>query len=125
MGDRNKEICGKTEEYIRIKNPGYGDVFIRGVRVYPQNIYAVAKDHSQRAILGTLFNVDVNVLLRPGEDWDLPIIKLPRKLDEPKDTSSRRVCFLVSWRKTSSTWLPQVPVITSTHDIERIAAAAT
>ena len=38
----------------------------------------------------------------------------------------RRVFFLVSWRKTSSTWLPQVPVVimTSTRDIEGIAAAA-
>jgi hypothetical protein len=40
-----------------------------------------------------------------------------------KDVSSRRVCFLIYWRKTSSTWLPQVPVITSTHHIEHIAAA--
>src|SRR5262249_59301643 len=28
-------------EYIRIKNPGHGDLFIRGVRAYPPTIYGV------------------------------------------------------------------------------------
>jgi hypothetical protein len=124
--DATKRFTGTPEEYIRIKNPGYGNVFIRKVRVFPQNIYGVAKDPSVRAITSALFNIDVNVLLRPGKTHDLGIIKSPKKLDEPQDAPSRRVCFLIYWRKTSSTWLPQVPVVimTSTGDIERIAAAA-
>jgi hypothetical protein len=124
--DATKRFTGNPEEYIRIKNPGYGNVFIRKVRVEPLNIYGVAKDPSVRAITSALFNMDVNVLLRPGKTHDLGIIKFPKKLDKPQDAPSRRVCFLIYWRKTSSTWLPQVPVVimTSTGDIERIAAAA-
>src|SRR5262249_57374417 len=86
----------------------------------------VAKAPWARAITAPLSNVDVTVLLRPGKPHDRGIIKSPKKLAEPQDASSRRVCFLIYWRKTSSTWLPQVPVVimTSTGDIERIAAAA-
>jgi hypothetical protein len=48
--DATKRFTGNPEEYIRIKNPGYGNVFIRKVRVEPLNIYGVAKDPSVRAI---------------------------------------------------------------------------
>jgi hypothetical protein len=34
-------------EYIRLKNPGYGDVFVLGLRAYPR-IYDVAKDREAR-----------------------------------------------------------------------------
>jgi hypothetical protein len=114
-------------EYIRVKNSGHGDLFIRGVRAYPPTIYGVSRDRSSKAIADALsFNIDVNVLLGPGEACDLPIID-GRDPKVSKDAPSRRVCFLIYWRKTSSSWLPQVPVpvITSTHDIQRIAAAAT
>jgi hypothetical protein len=86
----------------------------------------VAKDHSVRAISSSLYG-DVKVLLSPGEAQYLPIIELPKDLDAPIKTAGRRVCFLIYWRKTSSTWLPQFPVIimTSTDDIKRIAEAAT
>jgi hypothetical protein len=121
-----RERWGNPEDYICIKNPGHSDVFIREVRVYPQaarKLYGVAKGHSAKSILSSLRD-EVNVLLRSGDEEYLPIIPL---LDEPTVTPPRWVCFLVYWRKTSSTWLPQVPVpvITSTHDIQRIAAAAT
>ena len=112
-------------EYIRLKNPGYGDVFVLAVRAYPR-VYDVAKDRSTRAaITDTGFQRDVRVLLKQNKEWDLKIFPNRRKL--PEGSASRRVYFLIFWRKTSSTWLPQVPVVimTSTGDIERIAAAAT
>jgi len=108
-------------ECIRLRNPGYGDVFVLRVRAYPR-VYDVAKDRSVRAaITDTALKSDVRVLLKQSEKWDLPIFP---KL--PTGSPSCRVFFLVSWRKTSSTWLPQVPVVimTSTRDIEGIAAAA-
>jgi hypothetical protein len=123
-----KRFSGNPEEYICVKNPGHSDVFILGVRVHPKTpqIYGVAKDHSVRAISSS-FHGNVNVLLPPGKEQYLPIIELPKDLDAPIDTAGRRVCFLIYWRKTSSTWLPQFPVIvmTSTDDIKQIAAAAT
>jgi len=120
-----KRFAGNPEDYICIKNPGFSDVFIRGVRVYPKRIYGVAKDNSTKAIASS-FYADVNVLLPPGEEQYLPIIEFPKDLDKPLDTSRRWVCFLIFWRKTSSTWLPQFPilVITSTRDIESISVAA-
>jgi hypothetical protein len=90
-------------------------------------MYGVAKDLSARALIwSSLYGDDVNVLLPPGKDQYLPIIELPKDLDAPIDTARRRVCFIIYWRKTSSTWLPQLPawVLTSTDHINRIAAAA-
>lgn len=112
-------------EYIRLKNPGYGDVIVLGVRAYPR-VYDVAKDRSVEAtITNTGFQRDVRVLLKQNEERDLPIFPNRRKL--PEGSASRRFCFLVFWRKTSSTWLPQAPIMifTSTGYVEQIAAAAT
>src|SRR5262249_16744570 len=63
-----RRFSGDPEDYICVKNPGYGDVFIRAVRVYPKTpkIYGVAKDQSAKAITSS-FYADVNVLLPPGE----------------------------------------------------------
>jgi hypothetical protein len=121
-------------KYIRIKNPGPADVFIRGVRAYPSRTYHIAKDHSARAILEATFNIDVNVLLGQGEVCDLPIIEPSKPVEEPKDQhgvaevqQDQPVRFVIYWRKTSSSYLRQVPVMimTSTRDIERIGESAT
>jgi hypothetical protein len=65
---------------------------------------------------------------------DLPIIERSKPVEEPKDQHSvaevqqdQPVRFVIYWRKTSSSYLRQVPVMimTSTRDIERIAEAAT
>src|SRR5262245_61841247 len=64
-------------KYIRITNPGPGDVFIQGVRASPSGIYGIAKNHSNDAILQAttpkIYGVaDLQALLRPGEKCDLP-----------------------------------------------------
>jgi hypothetical protein len=113
-------------KYIRIKNPGPADVFILAVRAYPSKVYSIAKDHSTEAIVGAAsFNVDVNVVLWQGEERDLPIIDVSKP--DQRNTADRPVRFVIYWRKTSSSWLRQVPVVvwTSTRDVERIANAAT
>jgi hypothetical protein len=112
-------------EYIRIKNPGPADVFILGVRAHPP-IYGIAKDHSAGAIVEATLNIDANVLLWQGETCDLPLIDLRNQAEIPKDAPPQPVRFVIYWRKTSSTWLRQIPVVimTSTHDIKRMAKAA-
>jgi hypothetical protein len=111
-------------EYIRIQNPGPVGVFIKRVRAYPPGIYGVAKDRSPGAMMKAQINIDVNVLLGPGETYDLPLLPLRNPSGVAKDQPVR---FLVYWRKTSSSYLRQVPVVimTSTDDIHRSAAAAT
>ena len=111
-------------EYVRVVNPGPGGVFIRRVDVHPP-IYGLAKDHSARAIAGTLVDGDVDVLLEPGQAHDLVIIDRRNQLEV--DAPLQRVYMFIHGRKTSSSWLWQfpVPVVISTHDIQRIAAAAT
>ena len=52
--DATKRFTGNPEEYIRIKNPGYGNVFIRKVRVEPLNIYGVARPLGPSNYLGPL-----------------------------------------------------------------------
>jgi hypothetical protein len=110
-------------EYIRIQNPGPVGVFIKSVRAYPQGTYGIAKNRSPGAMIKAQINIDVNVLLGPSEICDLPILPLRDPSEAAKDQPVR---FLVYWRKTSSSYLRQVPVLimTSTGDIQRIAAAA-
>jgi hypothetical protein len=107
---------------IRIKNPGPTDLLIQGVRPHPASIYGVAKNHSIRATM-TAVNADVNLLLPPGQEHEFAI--LDRR--SAQKGASQRVRFSIYWRKTSSTWLPQFPVVihTSTDDIQRIIDAAT
>jgi hypothetical protein len=109
-------------KFIRIKNPG--------PRAYPAGIYGVAKNDSSDAILQAtvpqIFGVaDLHALLRRDAEYDLPIYYLSKtKMDLEGNLPSRRVCFLIFWRKTSSTWLPQFPVwiMTSTRDLDHMAA---
>jgi hypothetical protein len=115
---------------IRITNPGPTGLLIRRARVLPTGIYAVAKNRDIKPIMAALGDATVeganvlNVLLPAGQEHDLAIID--RRNDEDvRKNISRWVCFCISWRKTSSTWLPQLPVFifTSTGTIQRIAAA--
>jgi hypothetical protein len=111
--------------YIRIKNPGPADVFILAVRAYPSGTYFIARDQSSQAIVDASLKIDTNVLLWQGETRDLPILPFRKPSEMAKD-APQAVRVVIYWRKTSSSWLPQVPVmiITSTADIERMAKAA-
>jgi len=115
------ETLGGTREYISIKNPGDSNLLILGVSVHPP-IYGVGKDRSAGAAVAEAAKRDWSLLLRAGDTRDLPIFDHRNQKDVSKN---QRVRFLIRWRKTSSPWLPQVPVPhwTSTNDIRRIAAA--
>jgi hypothetical protein len=74
--------------YIHIKNPGPGDVFIQEVRVDPP-IYHVVKDESDTAIAGAAFyDLGASVILRKGEERDLPIIDRRSQLGLSKEGPS-------------------------------------
>jgi hypothetical protein len=110
---------------IHIKNPGPTDLLIERVRTRPPEPYSVAKDHSIKAISSAaLEGVDVHLLLRPGQEHELAIVD--RRLGVAQKGVSQRVRFSIYWRKTSSTWLPQFPVVihTSTKGIQQIIDAA-
>jgi hypothetical protein len=127
--------------YLRIQNPGPADVFIKRVCAYPP-IYGVLKDQLPDEVAKALdaldegdvkamADIDVNVLLWQGQTYDLPIFEFPKPVKAPNQSDAAEVPqdqpvrFVIYWRKTSSTWLRQVPVriFTSTRDIESIAAA--
>jgi hypothetical protein len=123
-----KKFGANAFKCIRIKNPWHGDVFIKGVRALPAGVYGIARDHSNDAILQAtapqLFGrAGLHVLLRRDGEYDLPIFYLPKPVDMAE--KNRLVCFLIFWRKTSSSWLPQVPVpvINWTAYIDGIADA--
>jgi hypothetical protein len=67
----------------------------------------------------------------PGDPETPGVPRDPETSDVPRDPETparpRRVSFYIHWRKTSSSWLWQIPVTvrSSTCDIEQIAAATT
>jgi hypothetical protein len=121
-----KEFGVNPYAYIHIKNPGPGAVFIQEVHVDPP-MYRVAKDDSAESIADAGFNdLGASVILRQGEERDLPIIDRRDQLGISKDAPSQTVRFAIYWRKTSSTWLWRAPVwlVTSTDHIKQMEDAA-
>jgi hypothetical protein len=116
-----KKYGANSFKCIRVHNPGPADVFIVRVHADPP-IYAVAANHSEKAVMAAASSDDVNVLLRSGETCELLIFE---PVDLPKDAPPQQVRFTIYWYKTNSSWLwqPAITVKTSTRDIGSIADA--
>jgi len=69
----------------------------------------IMRDHSTESAYDATAGLPVNVLLNAGQSAAFPIVVLNGRL---LDEGAPRTPFLIiiSWRKTSSMWLPQVPV---------------
>lgn len=83
----------------------------------------ITDDAILQATVPGLYGVaDLQLLLQPGGKFDLPIMDLR----QPEDRPSQRVRFVISWRKTISMRLWQIPAsfTITTGDFERMAAAA-
>jgi hypothetical protein len=106
--------------YVRVKNVGAIDVIVFDIKASPRS-FEISKDHSVRGLAGAISDKPSFAILPPGAEQDFPFFRNPKRVGE-KDYAGR-IRLLVYWRKSSSTWLRQVPifVFTSTEDLERIA----
>jgi hypothetical protein len=106
--------------YVRVKNIGAIDLIVFDIGASPRS-FEISKDHSVRGIAGAILNEPSFAVLEPRGELDFPFFRNPKREGENEYTG--RIRFSVYWRKSSSTWLRQIPinVFTSTDDLERMA----
>jgi hypothetical protein len=96
--------------YIRIKNLGPMDIIIQRIKSRPSAV-KVAKGNSLTDFLHGAIDELEPTAIAPQETHDFFFWER-RDVDAPR---TRTVLFLVYWRKASSTWLPQIPIVISAH----------
>jgi hypothetical protein len=110
--------------HLRVKNMGQQDVLLRRLFSIPQ-LYQVSKDDSAKAIIeAQIYETPFAAVLQPGEHMDFPVFA--SELGRALTPESRAPCaFVISWRKASCPWLPQIPVchFTSVYTIGQLKKA--
>jgi hypothetical protein len=98
--------------YIRIKNLGPMDIIIQRIKSRPSN-FGIAKDKgtSVKEVADAMSGKLEPTAIAPQETHDFFFWER-RDVDAPR---TRTVWFLIYWRKASSTWLPQIPIVISAH----------
>ena len=106
--------------YVRVKNVGAIDAIVFDIEARPRS-FEISKDHSVGGIAGAILNKPSFAILEPGQELDFPFFKNPKREGDKEYVG--RIRFSVYWRKSSSTWLRQIPihVFTSTVDLEQMA----
>ena len=103
----------RLSEYHRevfCRNLSRHDIVITKISSIP-NAVMVAADDSLRGV----FNADAGngfaAILKPEEDRGFPIIFRKGELVDRESTTRAPFVIVVSWRRTRSTWLPQMPAV--------------
>jgi hypothetical protein len=107
---------------LRVKNIGQQDVLLRRLFSFPP-LYRVTKDDSSLAIVQAQYRPFIAVL-QPDEQIDFPVFP-SRSGRVPTREGWESCAFMISWRKATCPWLPQIPVclFTSVHTIEQLKKA--
>jgi hypothetical protein len=105
-------------EFLHIKNIDSIDILIIGIKAWPR-FFKAAKDDNAITLVNAGAGEPLLVLLSPGEEREFPFFKSGGQSTE----GSCRITIAVRWRKSTSTWFPQIPkmIFTSTEDIDRMA----
>jgi hypothetical protein len=109
--------------FLRVKNVGRQDVVLRRLFSVPR-LYQIAKNDSVKAIAEAEVYDTFAAVLQPGEQMDFPAF--PSQAGRATAPDIRGSCAVViSWRKATCTWLPQIPIclFTSMRTIEQLKAA--
>ena len=105
---------------LRIKNVGQQDLVLKRLLSFPR-FYEIAKDDNPLGIIEAHLKSFIAVL-PPGQEIDFPVPVFASTLGE----ASRGPCvFVISWRRATNTWLPQIPVclFTSRHTADQFKGA--
>jgi len=107
---------------LRVKNVGQQDLMLRRLLSIPR-LYEIAKNDSPLGIIEAQFGSFMTVL-PPGGQMDFPVFR--SKSGRAGAVESWGPCaFVISWRRTTCTWLPQIPfcLFTSIYAIEQLKSA--
>ena len=94
-----KPIGRRSFPYVRVKNFGRTDILITNIRS-KDAAYTVGDSESVAGVVRATVGETVIAVITPDEERDFPIW-----LHSPKPDEHLRI--FISWRLSSSTWLPQ------------------
>jgi hypothetical protein len=98
-----------------VRNTASRPILIRNVRVWPRT-HRVAKDESSKALIeGHAGFPAIIRFLEPSESAPFPFL--------PKREYRGLFAIVISWRRGSSNWLPQIPkvIFSSARTLDRLA----
>jgi hypothetical protein len=101
----------RLSEYHRevfCRNLSGHDVVITKISCIPDFVMVAAND-SIRGVVAAATGNGFAVVLKPEEDRGFPIIFRKGELVDRESTRCAPFVIVVSWRRTRSTWLPQMP----------------
>jgi hypothetical protein len=108
--------------YIQVKNTSVIDILIIGFRCRP-TIFKVSKGSGIKEIANAITDTLGVTIVVPHDAWRFQFLKGPYGSDLKSPVG--RIHVWMSWRKSTCTWLPQVPVWLSTtqRDLDRMTGA--
>lgn len=115
---------GYRARNLRCENVSKHDLLIRRIQSWPSWLN-VAPDDSPRGVIASMVGEDFGALLPPGETRHFPITVSKGELVDKDSMAWSPFVIVVSWRKSRSVWMPQVPVIifSSARTLRRLSAA--
>jgi hypothetical protein len=103
----------RLSEYHRevfCRNLSHHDVVVTKIECIPDFVMVAAND-SIRGVVAAAAGNGFAAVLKPEEDRGFPIIFRKGELVDRESTTHAPFVIIVSWRRTRSTWLPQMPAV--------------
>ena len=91
---------------LECHNPSRYHILITGIRTWP-NVVAIAREESVRGMVAAVVGQRFVEVIPPGTSASFPVVV--RESAQLKGAQWRPFVIVVSWRKTRSVWLPQIP----------------
>lgn len=95
---------------VRCSNNSASEILIRSIKTFPRHAQ-VAKDDSVHGIVTAAAKHSFEAVCAPGTETDFPIVFLDGGLMDIDSQVRAPFIIIVSWRKTRSVWLPQLPAL--------------
>ena len=107
---------------LECHNPSRYHILITGTWTWP-HVVAVAREESVRGMLAAVVGQRFFEVIPPGATASFPIVVRDSTMLE--GAKRRPFVVVVSWRKTRSVWLPQIPgIIFSSAKVLRMLKAS-
>jgi hypothetical protein len=101
---------GDYGRIVHCKNIATCDITIRTFRFYPSNI-VVASDTWLRDVIRASAGQGFRAILKVDQEREFPLIFRRGELLEVNCKEIAPFVMIVSWRRNSSYWLPQIPKV--------------
>ena len=101
---------GDYGRQVHCKNIATCDITISAIRCYPTHI-GVASSSSMNAVVRASAGQSFIAILKADQEREFPLIFRRGELLEEDCTALAPFVMIVSWRRNSSHWLPQIPKV--------------